>query len=60
MDFLGTCVWIWEFLVLFMLPLISILLAAIYIPAISKALNISLKRYFTKSFRKMNDMLRGR
>lgn len=49
MDFLGTCVWIWEFMILTLLPLASILMMLIFLVKIFDALPDTFGRFFGKA-----------
>ena len=52
MDFLGISVWIWETLVLMILPTVSIMLAAIFIFKIIKAAQISASKWIRSTMPK--------
>lgn len=54
MDFLSTSVWIWEFLVLQLLPLISVLLASIFILKIIDEAPETVGRYTKRMMAKFN------
>ena len=45
MDFLAVCVWIWETLVLIILPMVSIVLAIVFIIKIVKAVGDTSNRW---------------
>ena len=50
MDFLTTAVWIFEFLVMGLLPVVAIALVAIYIYRIIKAVGNSTEKFIDESF----------
>ncbi len=49
MDFLATSVWIWNFLIMTLLPLASIILMLIFIVKIFDALPDTFGRFFGKA-----------
>jgi hypothetical protein len=51
MDFLGTCVWIWEFMILTLLPLASILMMLIFLVKIFDALPDTFGRFWNSVWR---------
>lgn len=51
MDFLGTCVWIWEFMILTLLPLASILMMLIFLVKITDALPDTFGRFWDSVWR---------
>lgn len=51
MDFLGTCVWIWEFMILTLLPLASILMMLIFLVKIFDALPDTFGRFWDSVWR---------
>lgn len=51
MDFLGTCVWIWEFMILTLLPLASILMMLIFLVKIFDALPDTFGRFWGSVWR---------
>ena len=49
-DFLGTAIWIFEFLVMGLLPVVAIGLVAIYIYRIIKAIGNTTEKFIDESF----------
>lgn len=54
MDFLGTSVWIWEFLILQLLPLMSVLLACIFLLKIMDEAPETVGQYVKRVVQKFN------
>lgn len=54
MDFLATSVWIWELLVLQLLPLVSIIIAAIFLLKIVDEAPETVGTYFQRTIDKFN------
>jgi len=54
MDFLGTSVWIWEFLILQLLPLVSAVLAGIFMLKIMDEAPETVGRFTKRMMNKFN------
>lgn len=60
MDFLGTSVWIWEFLILQLLPLVSAVLAGIFMLKIMDEAPETVGRFTKRMMSKFNRAGRGK
>jgi hypothetical protein len=60
MDFLATAVWIWEFMILQLLPLVSVLLAGVFMLKIMDEAPETVGRYAKRMMAKFNRAGRGK